>query len=142
MEDVVNDGEKVWYRNGDEIARQKAEKGGNSSSTWHLKNGVTQTLQVPITPNATLLNNMKSQVGNMVGPDGGKTLILEQGGAGLMSQVQKSDPFRPPTCRWRNEKCRVNPKSDCMASGRTYAITCTKCQEDSNVEDNGGSYRG
>ena len=61
-----------------------------------------------------------------MGPDGGKTKVIEQGGSGLLSQITKNDPFRQKSCRW-GEECRVSPDEDCMTSDTTYVITCQTC---------------
>ena len=60
----------------------------------------------------------------------------------MLNSVQGSDPFKPSECRWRDPKCRVDSKDDCMQAGKTYTITCKQCMEDVNMEDNGGCYRG
>ena len=94
MREMVQSGDKIWFRNRDQILSDKLAKGGNSSATWHLKGDTTQTLLVPITPNGTLAKSIKDKIGTMIGPDGGKTKIIEQGGSGIMTRLTKNDPFR------------------------------------------------
>ena len=62
----------------------------------------------------------------MIGPDGGKTKVIEQGGSGILSTITKNDPFKPNSCRW-GESCHVSPEHDCMTSDTTYTITCQTC---------------
>ena len=85
---------------------------------------------------------MKNGIKDLIGPDGGQTLPLEQGGVPLLTRVAKADPFKPAVCRWTENDCIVDTKDDCMASGMTYTIKCQECLDDVNVHDNGGLYRG
>ena len=97
---------------------------------------------MPITPGGALLSRMKAVIKEITGPDGGNTLVLEQGGAGLLNSVQKSDPFRTLQCRWNHPDCKVDKENDCMETGKTYSIKCIKCKENPLISDNGGEYRG
>ena len=132
----MEEGKKVWYRSREEIKQHKEDKGGNSSATWHLKGTTTQTLSVPITPGGALLRKVKEKLQGVQGPDGGQTMVLEQGGASMMSTVQKKDPFREEMCRWK-EDCKVDVKGDCMENNLIYRIDCQECQG-----GEGGWYRG
>ena len=84
MSEMVSDGAKIWYRDRDQIAADKLARGGNSAATWHLRGETTQTMMVPITPNGTLARSVQDRIKSLVGPDRGKTKVIEQGG-GLIS---------------------------------------------------------
>ena len=58
MESDVSNGVKAWFRSRDQINKDKLIKGGNSSATWHLKQNIKQTLNVPITPGGKLVSKM------------------------------------------------------------------------------------
>ena len=67
-------------------------------------------------------------------------MVIEQGGAGIMSGVQRSNPFRKPNCRWE-EDCMVdNSKFDCMETGCVYKIFCNRCSQ--NVQESRERYHG
>ena len=120
------------------LADKKA-KGGSTSATWHLKGNITQTLAVPITPNGTLVTKMKEQIGHLVGPDKGQTMVIEKGGSNLLGGIQSNDPFRVKECRW-HETCGVDTDNDCMQTGCNYTVKCQTCQENSSIDP--GEYRG
>ena len=84
----VESGSRGWYRTRQQIVDQKKQKGGLSAATWHLREGITQTLYLPITPNSELVGYMKKQLADFVGPDGGKTAVSEQGGSQLSVSCQ------------------------------------------------------
>ena len=65
----------------------------------------------------------------MIGPDGGTTQVIEQGGAKMIAMIQKKDPFKEESCRWQ-ERCLVKSKADCMDTNCVYTIKCTQCQDD------------
>ena len=62
-----------------------------------------------------MADSLKTTVGQIIGPDGGKTMVLEQGGSSIISKVQPKDPFRKEQCRWK-ETCNVSAKDDCIDS--------------------------
>ena len=69
---------------------------------------------------------MKDHLKDIRGPDGGKTLVIEQGGRSLLSGIQRGDPFRPKECRWK-ENCYVDTNQDCMQADIVYQIKCLSC---------------
>ena len=82
-----------------------------------------------MTPGSELVKVMKEKLKGIKGPEGGETKVVEQGGATILSGVQKRDPFRKPACRWL-EDCMVNHgKTDCMETGCIYKISCNRCSE-------------
>ena len=137
----VEAGERGWYRTRQEIQKQKVLKGGLTAATWHLRDDTTQTLFLPITPGSELVKTVAKKIGHLVGPEGGKTKVIEQGGRGLLGTVQPGDPFRSRECRWK-ETCMVDPKFDCMNTGCIYRITCKLCPGDQGDPRSSGYYLG
>ena len=134
----VSAGSRLLYRSKEAMRLAKLEKGGISAATWHLRRNIKQTLNIPITPNAELASSLKDRISGMVGPDQGNTLVLEQGGQGLLGGIAKADPFRPDGCRWHeNDKCIVD--GDCMDSNLVYRISCEPCLN-SNSDGNQGQH--
>ena len=85
IEEQVMAGERLWYRDRDQILKQKLKNGGLSAATWHLSQakGITQTLFMPITPDSELTKQLRKSIGDYKGPDGGRTVVVEQGGVGI-----------------------------------------------------------
>ena len=124
--DTVRSGSRLLYRSKQMMREAKLAKGGISSASWHLRGEVKQTVNIPITPGAELANNLKTRISNMIGPDQGKTLVIEKGGNNLLGGIYKSDPFKKDGCRW-NEECIVDSNTDFMDSNIVYKISCKQC---------------
>ena len=122
----VQSGSRLLYRSKQMMREAKLAKGGISAASWHLRGDIKQTVNVSITPGAELSNSLKRRIGDMIGPDKGKTLVIEKGGMNLLGGIYKSDPFKKQGCRW-NENCIVDGKVDCMDSNLVYKITCKQC---------------
>ena len=92
---------------------------------------IKQTVKIPITPGAELASELKNRIGEMIGPDLGKTKIIEKGGMNLLGGVYKSDPFKQSGCRW-GENCMVDGAKDCMDNNIVYKISCKQCTDAHN----------
>ena len=53
-------------------------------------------------------------------------MAIEKGGMPVTAGIMKSDPFKPPACRFGDINCLVTPEHDCMDQNTVYQI---KCQE-------------
>ena len=128
----VESGARPLYRTKQMMREAKLAKGGISSASWHLRGMIKQTVNIPITPGAELAAELEKRIGDMIGPDFGKTKIIEKGGMNLLGGVYRSDPFKTHGCRW-NEQCLVDGSKDCMDSNIVYKISCKKCTEQLSV---------
>ena len=106
----------------------KKNKGGSSKSSWFLKGDITQTLQMTMTPGGSLTKQVREKFKTIPGPDGGKTLVIENGGKPILAGLTKKDPFENNNCKW-NEPCLVSQEQDCSNSNAVYKISCTECQD-------------
>ena len=60
--------------------------------------------------------------------DGGRTLVLEDGGLPATLGLKIRDPFRQPGCTYKDPNCMVDPSLDCSQQDSVYIITCDGCQ--------------
>ena len=67
----VASGNRVLHRSQDQIALQKASRGGNNSASWFLREQTTSTMKFPMTPGSELRNKIQESIKNVRGPDGG-----------------------------------------------------------------------
>ena len=117
------------YRDRATIMAAKSAKGGNSASTWFLKGDVTSTLTITATPGSELQGAVKKALEKVPQADGGRTMVLEDGGVPATLGLKKRDPFRVERCRFKDDNCRVDPSTDCSQQGRVYILTCNACPE-------------
>ena len=61
--------------------------------------------------------------------DGGKTLVLEDGGLPATLGLKVKDPFRKLGCTFWDPACMVDPNVDCSQQDPVYIITCGGCNE-------------
>ena len=127
---LAEKGEIQLYRNKMEIKLAKQSKGGGAPNTWYLKGGKTSTFNVPATPGGTLKKLMSNTLSGVKAPDNGETMVIEKGGKSLLSGLKKKDPFKSEGCRYENEKCIVDHKTDCSTTGACYAVTCDLCGDE------------
>ena len=93
----VRTGKRVLHRCQEDIINAKKNKGGRTASSWFLKGTTTSTLNVPITPASQLKSRIQNKLNNIKGPDGGKTLVLEESGTtvGLLAPRPSTAPSCP-----------------------------------------------
>ena len=120
---------KSQYRDRASILAAKIAKGGSSASTWFLKGEVTSTLTVTATPGSELQKAVRKALEKAPQADGGKTMVLEDGGVPAHLGLKSRDPFRVEKCRFKDDNCRVDPATDCSQQGRVYILTCNACPE-------------
>ena len=90
---------------------------------------MTSTLTITATPGSELQGAVKEALKKNPQADGGRTMVLEDGGVPATLGLKIRDPFRQEECRFKDTKCRVDPKTDCSQQGRVYIITCNGCPE-------------
>ena len=112
-------------------------KQGRYDSTWFRKNGITDTLKVPMTPGSDLANEIKKKL-KQIQNDDQKTLVIESTGRPATSGLRKLDPFDSGTCPY-NIKCLSDDKTKCSTMNTTYQLTCTLCQPEQNILPEPGS---
>ena len=83
-----------------------------------------QILMIPPTPDSTLARELRQEIGGIMGPDRGKTKVIERGGVPITAGLIKDDPFPKETCQF-GETCLVGPK--CQLTSCCYMITCKLC---------------
>ena len=119
------EGSKPLYRTKQQIIEHRKTQKGNSSSSWFLRGEVRQVLMVPPTPGAKLKQVIQNKIGNMIGPDEGKTKVVERGGIPILTGLQKKDPFKSEGCDFGDPECLVG--AGCMKTGVCYRISCNEC---------------
>ena len=84
-------------------------------------------LFVPATPGSQLCKRVKDEIGNLRGPDGGLTKVVEAGGASILTGLARTDPFRVLKCPFVGEECWVKDGVDCWRTRVVYLVTCLLC---------------
>lgn len=130
-------GEIQFYRNRKQIVEMKIQKGGNSAATWFLKGDITGVVSVTATPEGKLMNIVKETLRDKDNPDGGRLLVIEEGGDNILLKLRKKDPFRRKECTFGDPNCLVDTKYDCSTMSACYRIICAsnKCVESEEEED-------
>ena len=130
----------AWERKaltGAEVYRNKEEKkealrisGGKPSKTdWFQRLGYQNTLMVPATLESKLTERVKEVMERSDKPGGFKTLILEDGGRSVKSDLVRSDPFPKSQCnRDGCLMCSNGPSNGkCWSSSVVYKVSCNRC---------------
>ena len=107
--------------------KTKVDKGGNYSSTWFLKGEITSTVTCTATPGSELQKLIKTGISEEKQADGGKTLVLEDGGLPATLGLKVRDPFRIPGCTFKDPSCIVYESIDCSRQDSVHIITCNGC---------------
>ena len=123
---------KSLHRDRKEIIRSKVLKGGYCASTWYLKNDTSSTIRCAPTPGGELAKLITRAL-NKEGSE--RTLVMENGGIPVTSQVRKNDPFFEGGCKYGDESCMTQYNVDCSKSGVIYEITCNTCEHPVNESD-------
>ena len=82
---------------------QKAviDRGGKSSAaTWFMSNGVSVILSTALTPGGDLKDTLQKVVEKAASADGGKTKVIEVGGAPIKEGYSGPRLSSPPWWRW------------------------------------------
>ena len=122
--------------NGIEVYRSKEEKreivleagGRPGKSDWFRQLGYSNTLTVPATVGGVLAKQVKEALEQTDAPGGYRTLVLEDGGKSIKSDLVRSNPFPVASCM--RETCLIcihKPSGGkCWAGGITYSIECAR----------------
>ena len=130
----VKDKKRSLHRCQEEIRDAKSSKGGRTASTWFLKGTTTATLNVPITPASQLKSNIQKSLNTIKGPDGGRTLVLEESGTTVSMLAPR--PSNITSCPYE-KKCLVQDGDNCQAPGIIYNARCQDCPpSDANSNPN------
>ena len=105
----------------------------SSSKNWFRRVGdYTTTLTVPATPGEELLKIVR-KVMETNNPQGCRTLVIQDGGKSVKSDVVRSNPFCRDSCG--REDCLLDLTSggkgcgdQCWSEGAAYSATCTRCR--------------
>ena len=117
------------YRDRKTILDTKEQKGGNTPGTWFLKGETTTTIVCTATPDSSLQTQIKKALESGEQADGGRTLVLEDGGLPITIGLKKRDPFRSHGCTFGDPDCMVDPSEDCSSQSKVYVITCGGCNQ-------------
>jgi hypothetical protein len=133
-EEMLNDEKEgkitAFYRSREQMIQKQLDKGGKASAaTWFLRDGVSTTLTTSATPGGVLKDNLQKTVESMRTADGGKTKVIEAGGAPIFLGLTKGDPFRIPGCDFKDPRCIMDPKQPCSVQGACYRIECNLCPD-------------
>ena len=93
-----------------------------------MRDNITATLTVPITPNSELKNMVQLALNknNVHGPDGGETLVLETAG----TKISYTVPQRAQSGCQHKEKCLIDSSANCASSKAVYRAVCNDCPPD------------
>ena len=104
-----------WYRQKKDKRRSKEALGDKDD------NKLQAVIPVPYTKNGALLKLFKKRAAS----SGIDVKFVEKSGYSLQNQLEKSDPFRGPTCgRPDCFPCREGEGTDCESRGPVYEIRC------------------
>ena len=123
----IDSGSRKLHRSKLEIKEHKKNKGGTLPSTWFLKDTITTTLSVPITPGSQLKANLQKRLqdSKLTGPDGGTTMVVEGAGSLITHTVpSNTNPHRG--CQF-TDKCMIDSDTRCSSSGVVYKAECQTC---------------
>ena len=142
----------AWKRKeetGTEVYRSKEERketlrkagGKPGKSEWFQRLGYQNTLTVPASLGGELAKRVKSVLDKSDAPAGFKTLILEDGGKSVKSDLVKSDPFPRSSCNRKTcLMCSNEPSNgQCWTSSVVYSIACNRapCRRREGERENG-----
>ena len=135
----VNENKRSLHRSTEDITIQKEQRGTSNNSTWFLKRDITTTMTVPITPSSSLRNKIQQRLANVRGPDGGRTVIMEESGKVITRSVPR--PGQPKGCHYV-KKCGVRSDTNCQTMGVIYEVKCKDCPNPVNDGDVPNKYIG
>ena len=102
---------RPMYRTRQERIRQRREEGGKSDKTsWFKKLGYQNTIMLPATMDGELTNKVRKALEASQPPMGFRTLVLEDGGRSVKSDLVRSNPFPRLSCNRDNcLMCQLSP---------------------------------
>ena len=60
---------------------------------------------IPSTPGSHLKRDISKSIGDIIGPDYGKTKVIERGGKTVLSGLMVNDPFKGKMCDFNDPEC-------------------------------------
>ena len=129
MKRFRDEGRPMW-RNKEERRTQLSIKGSkNDKTAWFTKLGYSNVIVIPATPNGELTEIVSKVMKGTAAPLGFKTLVMEDGGRSVRTDLVRTNPFPVKTgCdRTGCMMCEIEPsRGKCWVSNCTYQITCNK----------------
>ena len=98
---------------------------------WFLTGETTEILNTPATPGARLKNDLIHKIGQTIGPEGGFTKVVEDGGIPTSMGLKKRDHHSFEKCIY-NKDYVVEKRKDCEQMNTCYMITCNTCSEEAS----------
>ena len=129
FEAKILEGSKVRNRSRIEIREQKARKEGAFADNWFVDGDKTQLLMVQYTNGGKLKDAIRKRIGGLVGPDGGKTKLVEKGGRSIMAGLGVKMVHNCPY----GTSCRTMERTDCTIPNSVYLWDCLRCGPGPNV---------
>ena len=122
-------GRPMW-RSREERREQVRESGGKNSKTdWFTKLGYQNTMTVPASKDGELMEKVSKVLSESMAPMGFRTLVMEDGGRAIKTDMVRTNPFPPIGGCGRDlcMMCKVKPsKGRCWDSNIVYSITCNR----------------
>ena len=101
----------------------------NDKTSWFTRLGYNNILMMPASPGGELMEVIGQVMKNTASPMGFKTLVLEDGGKSVKSDMVKSNPF-PTREGCKRKECvmcdQAPSKGKCWESNVCYKITCNR----------------
>ena len=129
QEGEIVEGKRSRYRSRDEILSDKEKKFGKFPATWFLRGEIQNTLKVQATPDSGLVSALKKEFDGKICTEGGATKFVELGGKQITSGLSKPECFTANQGCVFEDKCMINPESDCRVTRTIYSIECIRCKE-------------
>ena len=124
------EGNKRMYRTKEERRALIKLRGDKEDKTaWFRRLGYQNTLMVPASMGGELMRRVKEAIDTSTAPLGFKTLVVEDGGRSLKSDVIKSNPFPVLTGCGQTDciMCAHEPShGKCQGSNVVYKLECTR----------------
>ena len=123
-------GSKAMYRSKEDKQEQEKIEGGlkKTKTGWFKSLGYNGTVTVPATVDSVLLKSVEQALKNTDAPGGYRTLVVEDGGRTMASDVVRSNPFPKNNCQ--RPRCGIcisgDSKGSCWKSGVVYKIECNR----------------
>ena len=86
-------------------------------------------------PNSLLQQAFRAKLAKCPQPDGGTTMVIEDGGLTATRGAKMRDLFRIHQYTFMNPTCLADPKTDCSQQCKVYICTCDGCSEEVITEE-------
>ena len=111
IETEVANGDRIKYRNREQILSQKKNSLGNYPDTWFLKKNIRNTLKVQATPGQKLADKLNNCMAKRNNPNGG-TKVIEMASDKITKGMTSSENWGiQGQCNY-NKKCNTD-ENDC-----------------------------